>query len=964
MTGLNDRSGLARWVRRAGWFACGAWGLAVAGGGASLRAAPAAEGMWAAFEAPPATSRPFVRWWWNGGRVNAAEIVREIELLHRAGIGGVEINTIAMEASLQDPDIERHPAVEWLSPAWVELVRVAAEACRERGMTADLIVGSGWPFGARFLRPEEQTQRVLLVKVELNGPEAVRLDVREAVRAHLAATAEKEKRRDEAEPTASRLEFVRLLPADAPAGEFVSGIDLREHVDAGGVLNYQLPSGRYVLHLGMWQAGFTHVKLGAPGADGPVVNHFDAAAVRRYLDAMSAALAPAFPGGMGRAIRATFVDSLELDHANWTADLPQEFERRRGYPLAPVLPFLLDAPAPADERSGFHDTVRRARYDFCRTLTELFEERFIATYGQWARDQGVLARMQAYGREAHPLHGSMAVALPEGETWLWNHRDDHRRIRVESTVANKYVASGANLTGQRLRSFEAMTNAVPVFRATLENFKQGMDLSVLSGVNHPILHGFNYSPPDAGYPGWVRFGSWLNEQNPWWPRFHRFTDYAARLTTVMRHSEAQAGIAILAPRPEEWANHGLLYQPFPEVHVPWYQYRLAEAMHQAGYNADFISERVLEQATFGDGALRFGPRSYRVLVLEEVNAMEPSAAAALARFAEAGGTIVFIGRPPQHAPGRHEAAARDAAVAAAMRAVESAAGRGRALTVAPPAEGMLLDWTARTLAAAGARPDVIFDQPHEDIAQVYHRDGDTLVYFLANRGVDTPVALTATFNDATGPAWLWDPESGTRRALASVSGDARTFALEFAPLESKLIVFDSRAPAGDVASGATATATAAAVADEDAITLHGPWQVEFRVGGSERTFTRELATLGDLSLSEDPEVRDFGGTLVYRTTFSAPGDAGMRVLDLGHVNGTTEVRLNGHPVGVRWWGRHTYDVAGQLQPGANTLEIVVTTVLANQMRSMKDNPTAQRWAWWAPPIAMGLPGPVRLGGKQ
>src|SRR5690606_2074391 len=98
------------------------------------------------------------------------------------------------------------------------------------------------------------------------------------------------------------------------------------------------------------------------------------------------------------------------------------------------------------------------------TLTELFEERFIATYVQWARDQGVLARMQAYGREAHPLHGSMAVSLPEGETWLWNDRADNSRIRVESTVANKYVASGANLVGQRLRSFEAMTNAVPVFR--------------------------------------------------------------------------------------------------------------------------------------------------------------------------------------------------------------------------------------------------------------------------------------------------------------------------------------------------------------------------------------------------------------------------------------------------------------------------------------------------------------------
>ena len=59
-------------------------------------------------------------------------------------------------------------------------------------------------------------------------------------------------------------------------------------------------------------------------------------------------------------------------------------------------------------------------------------------------------------------------------------------------------------------------------------------------------------------------------------------------------------------------------------------------------------------------------------------------------------------------------------------------------------------------------------------------------------------------------------------------------------------------------------------------------------------------------------------------------------------NGVTEVRLNGQPLGVRWWGRHTYGVAGTLRPGANTLEVGVTTVVANYARSLKDTPAAQR----------------------
>ena len=48
------------------------------------------------FQNPAADARPMVRWWWNGNCVEAEEIRRELELMKEAGIGGVEINSIAM----------------------------------------------------------------------------------------------------------------------------------------------------------------------------------------------------------------------------------------------------------------------------------------------------------------------------------------------------------------------------------------------------------------------------------------------------------------------------------------------------------------------------------------------------------------------------------------------------------------------------------------------------------------------------------------------------------------------------------------------------------------------------------------------------------------------------------------------------------------------------------------------------
>jgi hypothetical protein len=49
-----------------------------------------------------------------------------------------------------------------------------------------------------------------------------------------------------------------------------------------------------------------------------------------------------------------------------------------------------------------------------------------------------------------------------------------------------------------------------------------------------------------------------------------------------------------------------------------------------------------------------------------------------------------------------------------------------------------------------------------------------------------------------------------------------------------------------------------------------------------------------------------------------------------------------------------------LKPGSNTLEVEVTTVVANYARSLTDNPAAQRWSRWYPPISTGLVGPVKV----
>jgi len=125
------------------------------------------ESYYTLFQNPSTAQRPFVRWWWNGNKINKNELLRELKLLKDAGIGGVEINPISFPKRTDDMGI---PSLKWLSKEWVDMVQYTANEAKKMGMTTDLIVGSGWPFGSEDLREDETAQVVLVHCEPIEGP--------------------------------------------------------------------------------------------------------------------------------------------------------------------------------------------------------------------------------------------------------------------------------------------------------------------------------------------------------------------------------------------------------------------------------------------------------------------------------------------------------------------------------------------------------------------------------------------------------------------------------------------------------------------------------------------------------------------------------------------------------------------------------------------------------------------------
>jgi hypothetical protein len=915
-----------------------------------------AQRLYASFKDPVMTSRPFVRWWWNGDKIEKPELARELRLLRDAGFGGVEINPIAFPERTADIGIA---SIDWLSPAWLELLRFTLGEAASLGMTCDLIVGSGWPFGAPWLAADERSRVRVISAIKLEGPvdyEAVVADIIKD--AYPAISAPFEGR-------VSKLVSLSLVPAPLNGLEDVKDIPVET-----GKKTYRIsvPSGSYMLYGLVEFDGFSEVINGAPGADGPVLNHYHKAAVEKYLHRMSDAIGP-----LTRHIRCFFTDSLELEGANWCEDMETEFLSRRGYALKPYLPFILyktggmgnniDPEYGVKHGEVFRQLTGRVRFDFDLTKTELLRERFVEPFLAWCKENKVLSRMQAYGRGYDPLDGSFGVDIPECETWIKNGlgtemSEKDYRIGRAYTMINKYVSSAAHLQGKKIVSCEELTNIERVFNETLELLKVGVDQSVLSGVTHAVFHGFNYCPREAAFPGWVRYGTYFNERNPWWPWLSQLTAYRARLAAIFQEMTMYAGIALLPPIADTWNKYGAQNTPFPTLIHPTYQPLIWEAIHKNGDGCDYVSEKAIQAGLL---------KNYHTLFLIEVESLSPATAEVLHSFVSGGGRIFCIETIPSKAEGLLEPDVRLGEWVDKMRAFE-----GRFILVKKPA-GDFIGWYRQIQQDYSLTPYVVIDRPNPFVNQVRYGSKHVEAIFFINSNMEEGYSVEVSFGQQIMGGkypWLWDVVTGERYRLewsawsassggaagsAGLTGSAGSggavLKLELGPAESKLIVFDKKKK-GKLYNAMPSGEGLAAAGER----LRG-WSVEWQHidGTNARSEMEELKDVKDI-----PAYVAFGGIIIYRKTISLES---TKFVDLGKVYGVSELSVNGVSKGVQWFGKRIF----VLEKGENRLEITVTATLGNYLKTLTKNAVAQYWTNEKPKVqpiqSMGMAGPVTIYGR-
>ena len=950
------------------------------------------EQLYEAFQQPTSEYHPFVRWWWNGDKVEADELVREMRLLKEAGIGGVEINPIAFPTYC---DSLGKPSLQWLSPEWINMLKVCFDEAKQLDMTCDLLVGSGWPFGAEFLKKDERTQIVVNYSELVTGPTTLTINRDSLCEKAMPKVSSPYK------DNTKELMTLKLYPNPATFIEddidVLSALRQAQGPRLDSVFTIDVPEGEYTLAALVKINGFLEVINGAPGAAGPVLDHFNTEAVNRYLYNMSDKI-EAQIGPLKGNIRALFTDSMELEGANWTNDMAEEFQKRYGYDITEWMPFIFfkigsmgsalnyDPVVPVTD--SFQKEIQRARYDFEDFKAQLMQERFAHTYLAWCHQLGVKARAQAYGRGLYPLESAMGYDIPEGESWTTNwlrHKPgeemsetDYRRGRAY-TMVNKFVSSAAHLAGNRTVSCEEMTNTYTVFNMSLEQLKIGGDQSAMSGVTHSVFHGFNYSPNlEAKFPGWVRYGAFYSERNTWWPYFKLYNDYKARLSYALQHGTYYADIAILNPENDMWSTIGMQNEPFPNTTRAPYKTMIWEAINKCGGGVDYVSENIINQSDIKKGNLCFNQRKYNTLILIDVESLYPETAEQLLRFVETGGKILCIDTIPYQSLGmpQHHTE-NDSLVKTTLEKVIQH--KDNFVFVEPPKEGFI-PWYDSLMRSQNLPHYLDFENPDPFVMQNrYTTDDGSEMILLSNSHRYNAHQTKITFSKVLThkrQAQIWDLQTGKRYALQLEEDGSYTF--DLGPVESMLIVFEKESSYHRFTSlrGTKQSRAKADILDcfvvptrnDKYCDLSDNWDVKLCHSLLNDTITTHFDTLFDLKDSE--EYQHFCGTIVYRKTIDHLGTdvahTVSTILDLGLVEGVSEIFVNGQSIGVQYFGRRLYDLSKALHEGQNDIEIRVTTTMGNYLKTFtrEDNPTT--WIYVNHPRRdqalqpMGLLGPVRI----
>jgi hypothetical protein len=638
----------------------------------------------------------------------------------------------------------------------------------------------------------------------------------------------------------------------------------------GDTVALSLPKGQWrILRMGHTSTGHTNATAG--GAKGLECDKFSQQAVAKQIDSWFGLF---MQRPHHRVIKYMHVDSWECGSQNWSPVFAQEFLKRRGYDLMPLLPVYAGVPM-----EGGEQVLRDIRL----TINELVNEVFFATAKQKADEYGVQLSSESVAPTmvSDGMEHYQYVDQPMGEFWLNSPTHDKPNDMVDAI-------HGGHVYGKNIIQAEGFTELRGVWDETPAMVKPLLDRQFALGINRLFFHVNTHNPWLDRKPGMTLdgIGLFFQRDQTWFPEAKAFVDYITRCQTLLQMGKPVVDIAVFTG--EEMPRRALtpdrivpmLPGLFGAERVAAERARLANVgqpmvespvgvRHSAGIIdlKDWINPlHGYQYDSMNKDALLHQPFSYQALVVPQGLRISPEAQARIEHLHRKG--VQIIDRP------YHEKQLQQVV------------------------------------------PDVVLP---EGIAYTHRQTADGDIYFLANQQ-DEAVTFTPQFRAQQQQAVCYNPVNNTFSQYANS-------AITLPPYGSLFVIY------GQVEcfhrGNSVFPAWKQSVSSVE--TLFKPYTLLFRESGLKLKKQR----LFDWSKHEDEKIRYFSGHCRYTTTLKLKkGEVPEKRawLVFPNVRDIAHVWVNGRDCGIAWTAPYEVEITGALQKGKNTIEIEVVNTWHNALQ--------------------------------
>ncbi|HEY3372074.1 MAG TPA: glycosyl hydrolase [Prolixibacteraceae bacterium] len=779
-------------------------------------------------------------------------------------------------------------------------------------------------------------------------------------------------------------------------------IDLSGQMSSEGMLKWKAPKGHWqIIRFGYTTTG---VKNGpaTPEGTGLEADKMDTAALNFHFNSFAAKLIQSAGAYKGNTFKFLLIDSWECQYQTWTKAFPEEFKQRRGYSMTHWIPVLCDQTIETTQLS------EAFLHDFRKTISDLIDQNYYRHFSELCHQNQLEMHAEVIYANSGPyppfdaLKSNRYLDLPMTEFWANPNKDQFPQYDPAQRPTAGFPTYASLACNKPVIGSEAYTGYAH-YSESPSDLKPFGDAAYCSGINQMILHSYVHQPTDQK-PGITlgQFAAHFNRNNPWWEYAQDWMTYQARIQYVLQKGEPVVDVIFyIGDQLPQYFSKSILND-------------LPYGIQASVCNFDMLKD----EAKVIDGKISFGGKqSFPLLALPKSQVMEFATLQRIAQLVNDG--AVVYGPKPTEMMSVSEIKTSGAAFHQLADQLwspsgESKYGKGKVISGKPIAE---------VLKQLGVLPDLTTNTANPlEIMFIHKTMKDGEVYYVFNQQ-DRAINREILFRVKDQRPEIWNPEIGSvlKPAVYSVEKNQIRIPLSFNPHESKMIVFKKGVSTpfiqnvsmagkqifpqqqltdtnlvlpqavfrkGKFGFTSSLTGDYSYTTNENKIVKAHLVQpiimdirnfkarIEFFPISNEMIQPVEISELKSLTEFDNPAIQYFAGKAKYTIGFHVDDQfivaSDSMVLNLGQMDATAEVLLNGKLLAYTWMPNASLVVTGLLK-AENKLEITVATVCRNRFLGDLRTFGTVKSLWTTSPISTilnkdmplkpsGLMGPLKLTG--